>query len=181
MNSHSHKFTPKGNVSKHVHGFSWEGAHTHNIYGKNDTTKFSHEVTSPNGAYYKEGVGFIATEYPTADIRGFYTNTMTSCITTATGTFGDVQIIENTKITISKDTVEATPTFTGIESDTKTTTNSGTFTGTTGTTSAAGTGNTGSTAPSFTGTAGTTESNGSGSSFSILPPYIVKYCWERTA
>ena len=23
--------------------------------------------------------------------------------------------------------------------------------------------------------------NGSGSSFSILPPYIVKYCWERTA
>ena len=26
-----------------------------------------------------------------------------------------------------------------------------------------------------------TGTNGSGSSFSILPPYIVKYCWERTA
>lgn len=26
-----------------------------------------------------------------------------------------------------------------------------------------------------------TEANGSGSSFSILPPYVVKYCWERTA
>ena len=26
-----------------------------------------------------------------------------------------------------------------------------------------------------------TGANGSGSSFSILPPYIVKYCWERTA
>ena len=26
-----------------------------------------------------------------------------------------------------------------------------------------------------------TGSNGSGSAFSILPPYIVKYCWERTA
>ena len=33
----------------------------------------------------------------------------------------------------------------------------------------------------FTGTAGTTGSNGSGTSFSILPPYVVKYCWERTA
>ena len=26
-----------------------------------------------------------------------------------------------------------------------------------------------------------TGANGSGSSFSILPPYVVKYCWERTA
>ena len=26
-----------------------------------------------------------------------------------------------------------------------------------------------------------TSSSGSGSSFSILPPYVVKYCWERTA
>ena len=50
-----------------------------------------------------------------------------------------------------------------------------------GNTEAAGTGNTGSTAPSFTGTAGYTGANGSGTSFSILPPYIVKYCWERTA
>ena len=50
-----------------------------------------------------------------------------------------------------------------------------------GSTEAAGTGNTGSTAPSFTGTAGNTDSSGSGSSFSILPPYVVKYCWERTA
>ena len=48
-----------------------------------------------------------------------------------------------------------------------------TFSGTAGTT--------GSTTPTFTGTAGTTSSNGSGSSFSILPPYVVKYCWERTA
>ena len=35
--------------------------------------------------------------------------------------------------------------------------------------------------PSFTGSAGTTSSNGSGTSFSILPPYVVKYCFERTA
>ena len=34
---------------------------------------------------------------------------------------------------------------------------------------------------SFKGYGGTTSSNGSGTSFSILPPYVVKYCWERTA
>lgn len=28
---------------------------------------------------------------------------------------------------------------------------------------------------------GTTDSNGSGTAFNILPPYVVKYCWERTA
>ena len=37
----------------------------------------------------------------------------------------------------------------------------------------------------FSGTKGTTENtggnNGAATSFSILPPYVVKYCWERTA
>lgn len=28
---------------------------------------------------------------------------------------------------------------------------------------------------------GNTSSNGSGTAFNILPPYVVKYCWERTA
>ena len=34
---------------------------------------------------------------------------------------------------------------------------------------------------SFKGYGGTTSQEGSGTSFSILPPYVVKYCWERTA
>ena len=34
---------------------------------------------------------------------------------------------------------------------------------------------------SFRGTQGTTSSNGSGTAFNILPPYVVKYCWERIA
>lgn len=53
------------------------------------------------------------------------------------------------------------------------------FSGTTGgnsgeTTSVTSTG-------SFSGTQGTTSSDGSGTAFSIIPPYVVKYCWERTA
>ena len=35
--------------------------------------------------------------------------------------------------------------------------------------------------PTFEGVWGTTAPNGSGTAFSILPPYVVKYCWERTA
>lgn len=34
---------------------------------------------------------------------------------------------------------------------------------------------------SFTGSSGTTNTNGSGTAFSIIPPYVVKYCFERTA
>lgn len=33
----------------------------------------------------------------------------------------------------------------------------------------------------FTGTAGTTGKTGSGTAVDKMPPYIVKYCWERTA
>lgn len=42
-------------------------------------------------------------------------------------------------------------------------------------------GQTDATTPTFTGSGGTTSSVGSGAAFSILPPYVVKYCWERTA
>ena len=39
----------------------------------------------------------------------------------------------------------------------------------------------GTVSSSFTGYRGTTSPEGSGSAFNILPPYVVKYCWERTA
>jgi len=33
----------------------------------------------------------------------------------------------------------------------------------------------------FSGTSGTTGSTGSGTAFDIMPPYMVAYCWKRTA
>ena len=35
--------------------------------------------------------------------------------------------------------------------------------------------------PTFTGTSGTTETTGGSSAFNVMNPYVVKYCWERTA
>ena len=67
---------------------------------------------------------------------------------------------------MSGPTESTQPTFTGDA-------HNHTFTGTASTTDSA--------TPTFTGSSGTTESNGSGTSFSILPPYVVKYCFERTA
>lgn len=42
-------------------------------------------------------------------------------------------------------------------------------------------GKTDATTPTFTGTQGTTSSAGNGTAVNTLPPYVVKYCWERTA
>ena len=39
----------------------------------------------------------------------------------------------------------------------------------------------GTVASTFTGTSSSTSSVGSTTAINILPPYIVKYCWERTA
>ena len=61
-------------------------------------------------------------------------------------------VTSSTTLTVEADTTSTQPTFTGD-----------------------------SHSHTFTGTAGTTSSNGSGTSFSILPPYVVKYCFERTA
>lgn len=56
------------------------------------------------------------------------------------------------------------------------------FTGnTSNTSSATSTCSSVTTTGKFSGTQDTTSSSGSGTSFSIMPPYIVKYCWERTA
>ena len=39
----------------------------------------------------------------------------------------------------------------------------------------------GSTQPTFTGSAGSTGNAGDGQAHDNMPPYVVKYCWERTA
>ena len=178
VSSHSHSFTPSGNVSSHSHSFTPSG------------TVSSHHHTGPSHYHgLKDGTANVSTSTSTSithwisqyenfngsrragdhlDITDDIDREKVSITASSTST----SIISgNTESAGSGNTGDTAPSFTGTAGNTGETAPS--FTGTAG--------YTGSTEPSFTGTAGYTGSSGSGSSFSILPPYVVKYCWERTA
>ena len=188
VSSHSHSFTPSGTVGSHTHSFTPSGtvsshshtgpSHTHSFTPSGTVSSHSHAMSSSSsyigvsdvsnagdllkddgdcGAYNATG-HWRFRKYLFVGNTG---NTQPSFSGTA-GTTGEAG---------TGNTGATTPSFTGTAGYTGATTPS--FTGTAG--------YTGDTAPSFTGTAGYTGSNGSGTSFSILPPYVVKYCWERTA
>ena len=178
VGSHSHSFTPSGTVGSHTHSFTPSGtvgSHTHT--GPSHTHSFTPSGTiSTNGAHKHiwyfdiiQSAGHASDTVSANRGKSKYMENNTSEAGSHkhdfTGTAG------TTGAAGTGNTGEATPSFTGTAGNTSETTPS--FTGTAGNTSA--------TTPSFTGTAGTTGANGSGSSFSILPPYVVKYCWERIA
>jgi hypothetical protein len=204
--SHTHSFTPSGTVSSHshtgpshTHSFttSSNGSHNHralvytgeartdvgNMYGFNTNSSAAHNYwciagqSAPQPWDASDDISVVNT----TDIRtsGYarYANwgakrnnsykrqiIETAGAHTHTGT---------TAAAGTGNTGAATPTFTGKA----------------GTTGASSAGNTGAATPTFTGTAGTTGaagtgntgSTGGGSSHNNMPPYIVKYCWERTA
>ena len=177
MPSHSHSFTPSGTVSSHAHSFTPSGtvgSHTHNLNSGNTSTsgttktagfrcvntettgtgKHSHEVTMSALSFSGGSKGSSMQMRNESGSSQEKFNFSKGYSTTETGDHTHTVSVVGY---LYGQTDSATPSFTGTA------------------------GNTGATAPSFTGTAGTTGSNGSGSSFSILPPYVVKYCWERTA
>ena len=164
--SHTHSFTPSGTVSSHSHSFTPSGTVSSSFSGTAGTTgkmsqnaEHRHVITEDSNSTLErydpnESKEDLSAGGPPGGGYHFWTN--------ATNT-------DHTHSFTPSGTVSSS--FSGTAGNTGSTTPS--FTGTAG--------NTGSTTPSFTGTAGNTSSSGSGSSFSILPPYVVKYCWERTA
>ena len=193
MPSHSHSFTPSGNVSSHKHSFTPSGtvgSHTHtgpshaHSFTPSGTVSSSFSGTAGTTGQMSQNAEHrhVITEDSNSTLERYDSNESNEDIS-ASGT-GDGYHFW-TSATNTDHTHSFTPSGTVSSS----------FSGTAGTTGAAGTGDTGSTAPSFTGTAGYTGdtapsftgtagytgTNGSESSFSILPPYVVKYCWERTA
>lgn len=194
--SHSHSFTPSGSVSAHAHGLN---NHTHSftpngnisvttnptfsgtatntsktIKSSTDTTKKS--MTGTYGTFWASG-----TPTYTGIITGSKTN----------GNFGD-DAWDGGKLSFSIDATHehiftakgsisgGAYKFTGTAGTTggssaNTANATPTFTGTAGTTGAAGTGNTGASGTGATGAAG------GGTAHNNMPPYVVKYCWERTA
>lgn len=173
--SHSHNFTPVGTVSSHTHGLNNHthsvGAHSHGLnehthsFSGSGSQAHTHKVLSiiPGGVktcvslpdINSNGFGFCSTQDTSRDYYQYCSKDSSN------------SLIQSSPVTI---TIVGT---TGKASGN--TANSTAFN--TGTAS----GNTTSVQPTFSGTAGTTSATGSGAAFSILPPYIVKYCWERTA
>ena len=164
--SHTHSFTPSGTVSSHTHTGP---SHTHSFTVSGNTSSHSHYLEAADDgytsyiSYYTDSQNGVDSEVSVGDISyggdsdtGWITTNSVALTFSGSGTTGAAG---------TGDTGATAPSFSG----------------TSGNTDAAGTGDTGATAPSFSGTSGNTDANGSGSSFSILPPYVVKYCWERIA
>ena len=176
--SHSHTFTPSGTIkstftgTSHSHTFTPSGTISGGAYkftGSKGTTSLdgehSHTYTAPNtpenklrpdrGSYAVRGTSNLSTSYGGKHAHSF----------TPSGTIS----------------VTTNPTFTGVQQTVSATqggTVSSSFTGTEQTVSAT---QGGTVASTFTGTSSSTGSVGSATAVNILPPYIVKYCWERTA
>ena len=159
--SHSHTFTPSGTVSGGAYKFtgtkgttSLDGQHSH-TYTAPKTPE--NKLNPDRGSYAVRGTSNLSTSYD-----GKHAHSFTPA--------GSISVTTN-------------PSFSGTAGTTGSTTQNGsvssTFTGTGGTTGS--TTQDGTVSSSFTGNSGNTGSVGSGSSISIMPPYVVKYCWERTA
>ena len=179
MPSHKHSFTPSGTVGSHTHTGP---SHTHSFTPSG--TVSSHHHTGPSHSHSFTPSGEIST-------NGDHTHLIYFDLDDSIGTAKSFAVNQGisryhelectSKAGSHKHDFTGTAGTTGAAGTGDTGDTAPSFSGTAGNTGAAGTGNTGETAPSFTGTEGKTSSSGSGSSFSILPPYIVKYCWERTA
>ena len=196
--SHSHTFTPNGTVkstftgASHSHTFTPSGSISGGAYkftGSEGTTSLdgehSHTFTAPktpenklkpdSGSSAVRGTTTLSTSYGGKHAHSFTPSGTISVTTnpTFTGVQQTVSATQNGAVSSS---------FTGKAGTTGSATQAGTvsssFTGTEQTVSAT---QGGTVASTFTGTSSSTGSVGSATAVNILPPYIVKYCWERTA
>lgn len=177
MPSHSHSFTPSGTVESHTHNFTPSGNVSSHSHGLNSHThSFSHTHD-----YSGSGTTGVMSDNARGDV---WNND------TADGIFNGSQMVSSGNIKLSGSVnwaggnVEYTKQQNHLTIDVSHTHKfswSGTTTTQSSDTTGSANGDTTSVTPSFTGVEGYTSSNGSGTLFSIMPPYIVKYCWERTA
>lgn len=170
MPSHNHTFTPSGRITMNAHSHKLNN-HTHSFSG-NTSSGGKHKHGPSNNLYNNyqpDGGGDSAN---TTGYLSYFRNNPHWY--TESGANNDTNVANENNSSVNTSTTSVSPNLTGYAGY-----HSHSFSGTTGGNS----GNTTSTTStgSFSGTQGTTSSNGSGTAFNILPPYVVKYCWERTA
>ena len=168
MPSHYHSFTPSGTVSSHYHGLN---GHTHSFSGSGTTGGMSGNATG-NFQSVIRGVNITATKYSEES-----SSIVDNSKTWTNGCFSLGASFSSYGLNFyTPDHVNPNSNPASIHIDVSHT-HSFSYSGTTG----GAWENTESVSPTFTGDAGTTDPRGSGTAFSIMPPYVVKYCWERTA
>ena len=156
MPSHSHTFTPSGTISmnSHSHHFTPSGTVSSSFTGSAvNTGGMSDNATGQFGG--TDG-GFINESSTSGNAYSKYVRQFDG-----NGTYPRMYKVTinvaHTHSVTAKGTVSSS--FIGNSNNTTSTTSTG----------------------SFSGRSGTTNTMGSGTSFSIMPPYVVKYCFERTA
>ena len=173
LNNHTHSFTPSGAVTTIVDPHSHSISHIHNF---NTTT----EGMSTNS---RGTIGRFQVDYSnSSDINGCFSMTNKGSGKTDGDHGHDTCASITIDVSHTHKIYGSTLQPTSSDSGSTTATATSSFTGTTDDTGGSSENTTSVTSSGlFTGSAGTTGSNGSGTAFSILPPYVVKYCWERTA
>lgn len=167
MPSHSHSFTPSGKVSSHSHTINSGNTSS----AGTETTAGIRHSGSTNGMSANSTGSFKVMNYATSVRKGVVTNVTGMLQDDASTNMSETGAIwgMNNMCVGGSQNYFGYHTISINVSHTHTLPSSYIY------------GNTESTTPTFTGNDGTTSSNGSGSAFNILPPYVVKYCWERTA
>ncbi len=175
MPSHNHSFTPSGTIAVETNptftgtevtsGANNRG-HSHSLSGTL-TTKNTININDTNAKTLTGSLdGYQIGNYQTSSI------TRIGIVSVAQGSYRGTSQESGSNIKFSIDATHRHQLElsgnTGGESQnhTHSVTASGTISGGTYT---------------FTGTEGTTGNKGSGTAVDIMPPYVVKYCWERTA
>ena len=163
--AHNHTFTPSGTIkstftgSAHSHTFTPSGSISDTIAGGNININGTHKHTI-NDPGHKHKIPGYWSSFAGGDYNVLHEGGIGSLTTNVVKT-GITMDDAGTHTHLFKGSPH-THTFTGTQIKTSATQD-------------------GTVSSSFTGNSGNTGGVGSGSSISIMPPYVVKYCWERTA